>query len=313
MWTLKLIIKFTLVCLSSLFVVPVAMAGLEQAEVSALVEGNGSNNVYTKLNGGPTSTPTPYPTQIHNPPGYLEHFEWPFNQMANGWTSEDNSASITGDGDTRGILRKVVAGDSNVMSPVIIELDNSKHHTFEIKLDSVSEGADLDVQIQDVLDDNTQYIVFVGLDSPGIYYTRIDSKQYLTPLTIKLWMHEIIDNSEIAVDYVRIYARPASTFTPSPSVPSTQVPSESSYGSAFPNPFIQAKDGKTTISLGRGDTNTYYQIIIMNLRGQIVRKLENENEWNGMNDNGNLCEGGVYIYQIVKEGKKVSGKIILIK
>ncbi|MCK5241357.1 T9SS type A sorting domain-containing protein [bacterium] len=84
-------------------------------------------------------------------------------------------------------------------------------------------------------------------------------------------------------------------------------------GYATPNPFIPAAGQTVYFNFQLHDTNAGITIRIMNIRGQVVRTIRNEKTWDGRSENGRLCEGGVYIYQIEAENKRVTGKVVLIK
>ncbi len=55
------------------------------------------------------------------------------------------------------------------------------------------------------------------------------------------------------------------------------------------------------------------RIEIMDATGQRVRTLQNTTIWDGRDDRGKIVESGVYIYQYVKDGKRISGAIAVAK
>lgn len=80
-----------------------------------------------------------------------------------------------------------------------------------------------------------------------------------------------------------------------------------------PNPFYPLRAQIARIHFVPSDQNLQYEIVIYNLKGQLIRHLDHECEWDGRNSSGVLCEGGVYIYQMKMSGKIRTGQIVLIK
>ncbi|MCD4814568.1 T9SS type A sorting domain-containing protein [bacterium] len=79
---------------------------------------------------------------------------------------------------------------------------------------------------------------------------------------------------------------------------------------AVPNPFIPSQAPVQFFTRFTNIQETY-QIKIINLTGRVVRTLTTLS-WDGKDEQGNLCEGGIYIYQITSGEKRVSGKVVLI-
>ncbi len=88
----------------------------------------------------------------------------------------------------------------------------------------------------------------------------------------------------------------------------------------YHNLFHPAKGKKVSIYY-QLDNSTPVSIKIYNLAGEIVKTLIDENkvegqywiDWEGKNDDGDLCAAGTYIIQIKTDGFKENKKIILIK
>jgi hypothetical protein len=80
----------------------------------------------------------------------------------------------------------------------------------------------------------------------------------------------------------------------------------------WPNPFLPVLGQITTFNFDNTQGHEF-EIKILNVRGRIVRTLINTKEWDGRNEQGNLCEGGLYIYQIHTQGKRRSGTIVVLK
>lgn len=119
------------------------------------------------------------------------------------------------------------------------------------------------------------------------------------------------NSGEAVFDSVRIYAPDIPTTTPTMTPTLTALFPEGGY--ATPNPFLPLLGQKAIFNFRFENPNAVYSIRIYNLRGHLQRTLNNTHEWDGRSESGNLCEGGVYVYQIEAEGKRVCGKVVLIK
>lgn len=87
----------------------------------------------------------------------------------------------------------------------------------------------------------------------------------------------------------------------------------SSGGYATPNPFTPATGQRTSFNFFLKDINSRFEIKIFTIRGRCIRTINDVREWDGRGDNGQLVEGGLYIYQITADGQRVSGTVVLIK
>ncbi len=90
----------------------------------------------------------------------------------------------------------------------------------------------------------------------------------------------------------------------------------------YHNLFHPAKgEGEKVSICYKIDNSTHVSINLYNLAGEMVKALIDENkeagqywvDWEGKNDDGDLCAAGVYIIQIKTRGFTESKKIILIK
>jgi flagellar hook assembly protein FlgD len=52
---------------------------------------------------------------------------------------------------------------------------------------------------------------------------------------------------------------------------------------------------------------------IYDITGRLIRTIENTDRWDGRDDDGNIVESGIYIYQFKKAGQRISGTIIVVK
>jgi hypothetical protein len=92
--------------------------------------------------------------------------------------------------------------------------------------------------------------------------------------------------------------------------PTPTPPSRLEGGAAKPNPFFPSQGKNTTFDFRSPYAD--YTIKIFNIAGTKVRTLRNEKIWNGRNDSGSACEGGVYLFQIESHDQRVSGQVVLI-
>jgi len=129
--------------------------------------------------------------------------------------------------------------------------------------------------------------------------------------------------------YVKHYAPPAPTVTATATVIPTGTPTRTVTSTphatftpqanahrdgvyVIPNPFIPTQIGRARFCFPSAAPGAAYTIRILNLRGRLMRTLRNEADWDGRDDAGNRCEGGVYVYQIEAEGRRYSGTIALL-
>jgi hypothetical protein len=84
-------------------------------------------------------------------------------------------------------------------------------------------------------------------------------------------------------------------------------------GYATPNPFTPATGQRVSFNFTLVNMDSPVKIYIYTVRGRRIRTLSSGREWDGRNDAGQLVEGGLYIYQIEAEGKRVSGTVVVIK
>jgi gliding motility-associated-like protein len=92
------------------------------------------------------------------------------------------------------------------------------------------------------------------------------------------------------------------------------VPGEFSLAGAYPNPFTPNDDlVNDEVTFYFDNPNNVDAVIrIFDLRGVLVRKLENGlTSWDGLDDEGQPAEMGVYIYQIEVEDKIEGNTIVL--
>ncbi|MDO9578510.1 MAG: T9SS type A sorting domain-containing protein, partial [Candidatus Cloacimonadales bacterium] len=86
----------------------------------------------------------------------------------------------------------------------------------------------------------------------------------------------------------------------------------------YPNPF----NPSTTIEFSTTNLHELTQIVIYNLKGQVVKTFSNlqitqspnqQVTWNGTDDSGKAVSSGVYFYKIKSGDTEVSKKMLLLK
>ncbi len=84
-------------------------------------------------------------------------------------------------------------------------------------------------------------------------------------------------------------------------------------GYATPNPFFPGLGQQVNFNFAPQDPRAACLIRILDLKGRAIRSLRQARVWDGRDDHGRLCEGGVYLYQVETEGKRVSGTVVLLE
>jgi hypothetical protein len=93
------------------------------------------------------------------------------------------------------------------------------------------------------------------------------------------------------------------TFTPAPRL-------DQGGGYVIHNPFVPARG---QVAIFAFTAPGPYQIRIYTIKGREVRVLENLAQWDGRDQDGRLCEGGLYLYRIEANGQRVNGTLVLIE
>lgn len=189
-----------------------------------------------------------------------------------------------------------------------------KYDYVEIQVTDVSPNTSWKIVVRELFSPWGHYVVGSGV-FPGIFTMRLSEIPDWSWTGKKMLALELIIEGELpyadnyTVDYISIF-KLVSPPTPTPIIP---VFPEGGY--ATPNPFLPSRGQKTYFNLEFSDPGTRSTIRIMNIQGRVVRTLNNANppEWDGRNDAGHLCEGGLYIYQIESGGRRVTGKVVLIR
>jgi len=84
-------------------------------------------------------------------------------------------------------------------------------------------------------------------------------------------------------------------------------------GYVIPNPFIPGLGQRARFVFRLTTPGASFAVRVVNIKGRLVRTLRNEYDWDGRDDSGRDCEGGLYIYQLEAEGKHMSGTVVLIE
>ena len=94
------------------------------------------------------------------------------------------------------------------------------------------------------------------------------------------------------------------------------APNQYRLAQSYPNPFSNS----TTIEFDMPATEKI-NMVILDIRGRVVRKLINNEErfgfqsieWDGKNDDGDDSSSGVYFYQIRSNNFNAVGKLVYLK
>ncbi len=128
----------------------------------------------------------------------------------------------------------------------------------------------------------------------------------------QVWVEITVEgegDSSVDIDWVMLYDDEI-VFTPPPPV---------SYGAhvvAVPNPFVPtAKSVKTQFRCEESLRNSTMHIY--NLKGQQVKAFPDDGlgnlGWDGTDDQGRKCEGGLYLFQVILPTGRKSGQVVLIR
>ena len=100
---------------------------------------------------------------------------------------------------------------------------------------------------------------------------------------------------------------------------SEPVSSDIMYGWAAPNPFTPNDSGDATdrtifhVAIKRGNPADF-EVKIYDINGRLVRHLEGGRRvWDGSDEDGQIVEGGLYIYQIHSGEQIISGTVVVLK
>lgn len=206
-----------------------------------------------------------------------------------------------------------------VISPGVY-WNSGKHNLLTVQVTDISEGTDCEV---DILHLGTYQHVTVGVMNQVGTYTfdvlNTPGWPWLSEelLAIQFWIRSDQIAKHVDLDHIRIHSLKIPIPTPTSTV--TPTPDTTDFfplgGYATPNPFLPATGQKVFFNFRFQDPAAAATIKIYNVRGRVVRTLKNPSrpEWDGRNEAGHLCEGGVYLYQIESGGPRVSGQVVLIK
>ena len=93
------------------------------------------------------------------------------------------------------------------------------------------------------------------------------------------------------------------------------LPTVTSMGNAYPNPFKQASSTSIDVRIKAGENGT---VTIYNILGQAVKTFRvNEGDhkltWNGKDARGNNCGSGIYFYKLSTPSTNVTKKMVIVK
>jgi len=146
----------------------------------------------------------------------------------------------------------------------------------------------------------TPYVAWHEVDTSG-FFRQVSVKHYVPPTPT------VTPSCTLTVPLT-------STPTMTPTVAVTPPPGTvQGAGSVIPNPFAPGLGRRAHFNFPLTSPGAAFTIRILNLRGRWVRTLNGEADWDGRDDAGNRCEGGVYVYQIEAEGRRYGGTLAMIQ
>lgn len=200
----------------------------------------------------------------------------------------------------------------DIVKPVIPFYLRSDKHTITNGY-IFSTTNQLTVKADSNIDDLTIEGVFFGYSLDGIIwnmigtdYDTIDNKYSIT------WDASKLENNSKV--YLRVYVMDASG----------NISDYLTYNGVFQIQQISDSlkpDQKilTPNNDGINDRLVFYnileefEIIIFNIKGNIIKKLSEQNYWDGTDKDNELVESGLYLYVVKYKGKKISGSILVVK
>lgn len=156
------------------------------------------------------------------------------------------------------------------------------------------------------------------------YLLVADAAGFVSNSVIRFYnfQEELVESYQSAIGAIDIVFPPFQTDV------TDEVIVKPSFVSLYPNPFrdeitILVAGGSSdracnlNANFGEYDGGKELTISIYNLKGQLVRRLStagNVSSWDGMNDNGESCPAGIYLFRIYHDRVFISsGKITLIR
>jgi len=205
-----------------------------------------------------------------------------------------------------------------VLAPAIY-CDVDRHHWLEIKVNTLEIGTRCKIQLQenggewkDILLGKTSANDDFGITAPGVYTFDFHETAGWNWAGMQFFSVVLIlegsAGKNVEVDYIKVLGPPVPTPTP---VPSSPIQAGAVY--AAPNPFLPGRNQRAAFFFEMEDPQSSFEVKIYNLKGQRVRTLTRELAWDGRNESGQWCEGGVYIFQVETGSRRFSGQVVLIQ
>ncbi len=96
---------------------------------------------------------------------------------------------------------------------------------------------------------------------------------------------------------------------------SPELPTQTTMGSAYPNPFKANSNTNIEVSVKEGDSGT---VTIYNVVGQTVKTFPvkegiNNLQWNGKDSKGSVCGSGIYFYKLSTSSKNQTKKMVIMR
>lgn len=252
---------------------------------------------------------------------WREDFIGPANALVKSWWSNNRDPVIDAEIyydplGTQGRITYLGPGEekAKVISPGVY-WNPAKHPLLSFQITNMPEGVNCNLSVIEIGGEWAEIVVGNAPQSGSytIDVTKTPGWPWMSEklLGVEFWIQADQVGKSYDLDYVKILALK----TPSPTSTIDTTPPFPQGGYATPNPFLPATGQKAFFNFRFSDSAAAATIKIYNVRGRVVRTLKNPSrpEWDGRDEAGHLCEGGIYLYQIESGGQRVSGRVVLIK
>ncbi|MCD4813864.1 hypothetical protein K8S19_09270 [bacterium] len=182
---------------------------------------------------------------------------------------------------------------------------------MEVKVSGFTENTACPISLKEI--PTWDSIGVATITQPGIYLIDLLTQPErlwtgTALLTIAFGIEAPAEGASYTIDYVKIYKDNTQQDNSK-----TSITSPENAVFAVPNPFIPGNGKMANILFKLVAGYDSYTIKIMDVRGRLIRTLENEYRWDGRSSQGHLCEGGIYLFQVKSGNQRVHGSIVVIK
>ena len=207
---------------------------------------------------------------------------------------------------------EIIGYSPDIVKPVIPFYLRSDKHTITNGY-IFSTTNQLTVKADSNIDDTTIEGVFFEYSLGGIIWNMIgtDYDTINNKYSITWDASKLEDNSKV---YLRVYAMDASGNISDYLIYNGVFQIQQISDSLKPDQKILTPNND-----GINDRLVFYsileefEIIIFNIKGNIIKKLSEQNYWDGTDKDNELVESGLYLYVVKYKGKKISGSILVVK